>query len=172
MLQEILGTPRCRRVVTLLLWLTVATGQAVAIATLIEELCLTTACRDTAAFTFFGIGMGWLGITYFAFMLLLLRLRRQAPLLQWALTAMIFSGIGAEFRLLWIQKYIIGSWCPFCVTICCALFAAALLLTIEGFQKEVTGVETGKKRLWWFVFVTMLSVIGLVVAIAGVKALE
>ena len=161
-----------RRALSILLWLALSTGLSVSLFTLIEELCLATACRDTANFTFFGIGVGWLGIAYFGVVLLVLWLRHKLWILEWLLTALIFSGTGAEFRLLWIQKYIIGSWCPFCVTICCALFAAALLLTIEGFQNEGTGVGTGNKRLRWFAFVTAVGAIGLVVAVAGVKALE
>lgn len=68
---------RYRRALSILLWLAVSTGLAVSIFTLIEEMCLATACSDTASFTFFGVGMGWFGIAYFSIILLLLWLRQR-----------------------------------------------------------------------------------------------
>jgi len=163
---------RHRRTMSILLWLAVFTGFAVSLFTLIEELCLATACSDAASFTFFGLGLGWLGIVYFSFILLLLWLRQKFILLNWALAAMVFSGIGSEFRLLWIQKYIIGGWCPLCVSICCALFLAALLLMIEKIQETGSAQDNGKKIVGWLAFVAAMIAIGLATAVVGVKALE
>jgi hypothetical protein len=160
-----------RRTLSILLWLAVATGLAVSIFTLIEELCLATACSDAASFTFFGVGIGWFGIAYFSLILLLLWLRQKVYLLNLAFVAMVFSGIGAELRLLWIQKYIIGSWCPLCVTICCALFFAAMLLLIEKVQDAQSGRGGRKSLLGWLAFVIAMMAIGLAIAVVGVKAL-
>ena len=176
MLQEsgmrgVVDSARFRRPVLILLWLALCTGLAVSTFSLVEELCLATACRDTASFTFFGIGMGWLGIAYFSSILLLLWLRTKVYSLHWALTAMVFSGVGAEFRLLWIQKYIIGSWCPLCVSICCALFLSALLLVVEKIQDTGSGHGGEKSLRGWLVFVLAMSAFGLATAILGVRAL-
>jgi len=84
---------------------------------------------------------------------------------------MVFAGIGADFRLLWIQKYIIGSWCPLCVTICCALFFAALLLVIEKLQGTGPVPASGKSLLGWLSFVVTMIAAGLAIAIVGVQAL-
>ncbi|HXE97783.1 MAG TPA: vitamin K epoxide reductase family protein [Dongiaceae bacterium] len=159
------------RTLTILLWLAVSTGLAVSIFSLIEELCLATACSDAASFTFFGIGMAWLGIAYFSLILLVLWLRPKNYLLDWALTALLFSGIGAEFRLLWIQKYIIGSWCPLCVTICSALFFAGIVLLIGKVHESGSGQGRGKSLLGWLAFVMAMAAIGLAVAVVGVQAL-
>jgi hypothetical protein len=153
-----------------MLWLALSVGWAVSVFTVIEELCLATACSDTASFTFFGIGMGWFGIAYFSVILVTLWLRKKIQLLEWVLTSLVSVGVGAELRLLWIQKFIIGGWCPLCVTICCALFVAALLLLAERiFAERSTAGETGLSR--WLVFSATFSAIGLLVAIVGVKAL-
>ncbi|MEI6703951.1 MAG: vitamin K epoxide reductase family protein [Deltaproteobacteria bacterium] len=157
-----------RRILSILLWIALSTGLAVSIFTVVEELCLATACRDTASFTFFGLNMGWFGIAYFSFILILLWRRKSFYCLDWVLDAMIFSGIGAEFRLLWIQKYVIGSWCPLCVTICCSLFIAAVLLVIEKFQGAGS---RGEKLPGWTVFVLIMIATGLAISIFGVKAL-
>jgi hypothetical protein len=160
-----------RRIVPILLWLALLTGWLVSIFSVIEELCLATACSDAASFTLFGFGMGKFGIAFFSLILLLLWLRPKNNLLNWVFSALIFSGIGAEFRLLWIQKYIIGGWCPLCVTICCALFIAAVLLLIESVGDTRSGEGRVKNLLGWLVFVMAMSAIGLAVAVVGIKAL-
>lgn len=161
----------CRRAMSILLWLALSTGLLVSIFTVIEELCLATACRDTAVFVIFGVGMGWFGIAYFTLILILLWLRNSVRWLDLALSAMVFAGIGAELRLLWIQKYVIGSWCPLCVTICIALFAAAMLLLIERVQGAGTEQGRAKGLPGWLAFVGTMIAAGLAIAVAGVQAL-
>lgn len=161
---------RCRTV-TMLLWLAIATGWFVAIFSVIEEMCMVSACRDTAGFTIFGLNMGWFGIGYFSLLLLVLWLRKRDRRLDRLLPVLVFSGIGAEFRLLWIQKFIIGGWCPLCITICSALFVAAILLVIEK-VREVRSGGCGVKGLWgWLAQLPAAAVTGLVIALLGVKAL-
>lgn len=158
--------------ISILLWCAVAIGWLVSIFSVIEEMCLATACRDTAAFTVLGINMGWFGIGYFTLLLILLRQRKMNIRLDWLLAAMVFAGVGAELRLLWIQKYVIGRWCPLCVSICCALFCAAVLLLLEK-QQETEADVTGKKNLMgWVVLLAVMIASGLIFAVLGVKALE
>jgi len=165
------------RPLTILLWLSVITGWLVSIFSVIEEMCLATACRDTASFTIFGLGLGWFGIAYFTLILVLLKMRKKLYLLEWPLYAMVFSGVGSEFRLLWIQKYIIGSWCPLCVTICFALFVAAIILLIEKVlveKGETAGSlrSGGKSPLFrWIALIVTMTAAGLAIAIVGVQAL-
>lgn len=161
-----------RRAVSVLLWLALATGWLVSTFSVIQEMCMVSACRDTASFTIFGFNMGWFGIAYFSLILIVLWLRKKDYRLDWALSALVFSGIGAEFRLLWIQKYVIGGWCPLCVTICCALFVAATLLVIEKVRGVGAGQGSVKGLLGWLALMLAMSAIGLVVAVAGVKALN
>ena len=115
--------------------------------------------------------MGWFGIAYFILICLMLWLRQKVYFLDWVFSAMIFSGIGAELRLLWIQKYVIGSWCPLCVTICFALFFAAILLFIEKVQDAGSGQGRGKSLLGWLAVMMVMIAIGLAIAVAGVQAL-
>lgn len=161
----------CSRTLSILLWLALTTGWLVSIFSVIEEMCLATACSDAAIFTFFGVGMGLFGIAYFSLILLVLWLRPRSNLLNWVLAAQVYSGIGAEFRLLWIQKYIIGGWCPLCVTICCTLFFAAALLMIESAGDARSAEVRVKRFLVWLVFVAAMSAAGLAIAFVGIKAL-
>ncbi len=164
-------TPLSRRAVSMLLWLALGAGLAVSIFTVVEEMCLATACRDTASFTFFGVGMGRFGIAYFIIILILLRMRSRNNLLEWALTAMVFAGVGSEFRLLWIQKFIIGGWCPLCVSICCALFIAGGMLLIEKMLATGSLPEERKKLAGWAAFAVAMAAAGLAIALVGVQAL-
>jgi len=157
---------------TILLWLAVSTGWTVSVFSVIEEMCLATACSDAASFTLFGVGLGLFGIVYFSGILLLLWLRKKVYWSSWLLAAVVFSGIGAELRLLWIQKYIIGSWCPLCVTICAALTCTALLLVIEKIRFTRAGQGRAKDLAGWLSLVTIMAAIGLAVALIGVKALS
>jgi len=134
-------------------------------------MCLATACSDAASFTLFGLGLGPFGIAYFSSLLLLLWLRTKVDVLNYLLAALVFSGIGAELRLLWIQKFIIGSWCPLCVSICVALFCAALLLLIEKIRSKEAGQGRGTSLLIWMALISVMMCIGLAVAMIGVKAL-
>ena len=161
-----------QRTISTLLWCTIAIGWLVSIFSVLQEMCLTTACRDTAGFTILGINMGWFGIIYFGFLLLILWQRKMNIWLGWVLAATVFTGVGAEFRLLWIQKYVIGGWCPLCVSICCALFCAAILLLLEKRQEAEPDVTGKKSLLRWVVLMAVMIASGLVVAILGVKALE
>lgn len=168
---EIAGRDSFRHIVTLLLRLAVFTGLAVSIASVIEEFCMATACSDAASFVFFGIGMGVLGCIYFSFVLVLLFLREKNTLFGWMFTAMVFSGVGAELRLLWIQKYIIGSWCPLCVTICGALLFSAVLLFVETVRGLAEAENKVRTLTRWLAFVVAMLVTGLAVAVAGVSSL-
>ncbi len=159
------------RVVTILLWLALCTGWLVSIFSVIQEMCMVSACRDTASFTIFGFNMGWFGIAYFSLVLIVLWQRTRYHRLDLLLSVLVFSGIGAEFRLLWIQKFIIGGWCLLCVTICCALFVAALLLVIEKATGNMPRQGGRTSLSGWMVLVAVALATGLAVAALGVKAL-
>jgi len=160
-----------RRTLSILLWLALSTGWLVSTFSVIQELCMVSACRDTAVFTIFGLNMGWFGIAYFSLILIVQWLRKKDCRLDWVFSALLFSGIGAELRLLWIQKYVIGGWCPLCVTICCALFIAALLLVVEKVQGVGPVQGRGKILLGWLALSLAMGAAGLAIAMAGVKAL-
>jgi hypothetical protein len=160
-----------RRTLSILLWLALSTGWLVSIFSVIQELCMVSACRDTAVFTIFGLNMGWFGIAYFSLVLIVQWLRNKDCRLDWVFTALLFSGIGAELRLLWIQKYVIGGWCPLCVTICCALFFAALLLVVEKVQGVGPVQGRGRSLPGWLAMSLAMGASGLAIAMVGVKAL-
>lgn len=158
------------RTVTILLWIAIIAGWLVSVFSVIQEMCMVAACRDTAAFSIFGFNMGWFGIVYFTFLLIVFWHRNRDWRIELIFSAAVFSGIGAEFRLLWIQKYIIGGWCPLCVTICCALFSAAILLVIQKVRCSEAGRSCATGGIGWMGLMLAMSATGLAIAVAGVKA--
>lgn len=160
-----------RRVLSILLWIAVSAGWLVSTFSVIQEMCMVSACRDTAAYTVFGFNMGWFGIAYFSLVMTVLWLRTKDRLLDSVFSVLVFSGIGAELRLLWIQKYVIGGWCPLCITICCALFFAAMLLIIERVRSGGAWQGGGKGFLGWLAFQVTVIAAGLSIALVGVKEL-
>jgi len=161
-----------QRTITVLLWLSIVLAWLISIFSVIEEMCLATACRDTVNFTFLGINLGWLGVAYFSVLLIMLWQRTRKIFLNWVLVAMVFAGVGAELRLLWIQKYVIKGWCPLCVSICFALFCAAILLLFERNQVVESDRISNKSVFTWIIFILIMIASGLLFAILGVKSLE
>jgi hypothetical protein len=130
---------------------------------------MVSACRDTAGFTLFGFNMGWFGIAYFSLLLIVLWFCNRDSRLDSLFSVLVFSGAGAELRLLWIQKFIIGGWCPLCVSICCALFIVSLLLVVE--KSRQSGECRMQQFTGWLALMLVVAVIGLAIAIVGVKQL-
>ncbi|MBK5276557.1 MAG: vitamin K epoxide reductase family protein [Desulfuromonadales bacterium] len=159
------------RLLAILLWISLVSGCVIAVLSLIEEICLAQACRDTLSFTFFGFSLGWVGVAYFGLILMVLALRNRFTPMRLLLSALVFSGIGTEFRLLWIQKFIIGAWCPFCVSIACTLFVAATLLILENLQLSRSREQSGKCFLTWLALMLPMTGIGFVVAWLFVRQL-
>jgi len=159
------------RLLTILLWISLVAGCGIAIVSLIEEICLARACRDTLSFTFFGISLGWVGIVYFGTLLTVLALRRRLPVLELLLASLVFAGVGAEFRLLWIQKFIIGAWCPFCVSIAGTVFTAAVLLFLDTLRVARARVQSVKYVVGWLGVMLPMSVLGLAVAYLFIRQL-
>jgi uncharacterized membrane protein len=157
------------RLLTLLLWLSLTAGCVIAVLSLVEEICMVKACRDTLSFTFLGIGLGWIGVAYFGLLLTVLALRHRFSLLRLLLDCLVFTGIGTELRLLWIQKFIIGAWCPFCVSIACTLFIASFLLTVENCRAAQFQGQPLKYFLGWLGLMLPMAGIGLAVACVFIR---
>ncbi len=122
------------RVHVWLLWLAVLT--CVVLSSMdILKIC-TDACSETATFTIFGLDFGWFGLGFFGATLAVLALRRQFPGSDLLLTLLLFSAAGAELRFIWLQKYVIGKWCPICLSLAAAVYLACGMLLYENLRGE------------------------------------
>ena len=92
------------------------------------EVC-TQECSDAHHYQFFGLSFGMIGLAYFGTLLALHVLSLRFPILYFASGLMVAGGLGAEIMLIVVQKFVIGKWCPVCLSIAGMIALAALCFT-------------------------------------------
>ena len=150
----------------LLYWLAVIAGLGLSIT---SQLKICSACSATANFTIFGQEFGWFGIAFFVVLMAASAFRNRFAAADWLALLMVFSAAGAETRFIWLQKYVIGEWCPICLWIAAVVFTAAVILFFEKYQHfKRTGGEM-KAFLKQISVMSLAFILGLTVAILGVS---
>ncbi len=144
-----------------LIWLSALAGLILTIMELLK-IC-TDACSETAAFTIFGINFGWFGLVFFSTVLISLAARKRLPLAGLLLPLLFFGAAGAEMRFIWLQKYVIGKWCPICLAIAAAVYLGSSALLYETIRREP--MRTGFKKI---AVMIVALVIGTIAATFGV----
>ncbi len=100
--------------------------------TIVSNLGLcTSACTQVHQYKFFGFNFELLGVFFFVPLLLLHLLFHQNPLFQLFFACAVAGAVGAEINFILVQKYIIGAWCPICLSIASTIGAIALLQYIR-----------------------------------------
>lgn len=152
---------------SILLWLATIAGMTLSVMSVLK-IC-TGPCSEAAKFTIFKMDFGWFGIAYFTALAVALGFRRWFTWSDSILAALVFSAVGAEVRFVWLQKFVIGKWCPICLWIATAVWTAAAILLYEKRKKLKFfggGMKTYLKHA--ALMVTAL-IIGLCMAIIGVR---
>lgn len=92
------------------------------------NLC-TSACSQVHEYKFFGFDFEIAGFLFFTTALFLhLFSGRVGSFLS---SMMVASAVGAEVNLILVQKYVIGQWCPVCLSIAATIFILATLMFIR-----------------------------------------
>jgi hypothetical protein len=89
------------------------------------------ACAEASLYRFFGIPMPPLGVAYFTLCGVTCLARRRHGIYRAALAVLLAGGLGSEIVLTWIQKFVIGKWCPMCVGIALCVAAGCALILRE-----------------------------------------
>lgn len=92
------------------------------------------ACAETSLYRLFGLPLPPLGVAYFALCGAARLADRRHPVFRAALAVLLFGGLGAETVFTWIQKFVIGRWCPMCVGIAVCVAAGCILILREHFS--------------------------------------
>ncbi len=138
------------------------------------RLC-TGGCAEMHLYRLFGVPLPPFGIAYFALCGLAFLARRRFGIAGLALTVLLAGALGSEVVLVWIQKYVIGRWCPWCVGIAVAVVAACALVAREGLQAVAAHFRNGErtfvmKRLAFKTFVIVVAfAAGMAVSATGMK---
>lgn len=103
----------------------------------------TEECKEEHTYRLFGAPFEWYGIIFFSGALLLHAFAYFRPSVSFLAALWIFSGVGAEIFFIIAQKYIIGAYCPVCLTIAFTVLLASLyygfFIVQNSFLKRVKG---------------------------------
>ncbi len=91
------------------------------------------------------------------------------PHAEIAVGILLLAAAGAEIRFIWLQKYVIGQWCPVCLGIAAALFGGSIVLGLEAFVKGTNKGVAMITRLKTLIAATAIVVAGFAVAVLGVR---
>lgn len=151
---------------SLLLWLATVAGLSLSVISLLK---ICSACSETGQFSILSLDFGWFGITFFVVLAVALALRRRSNAAERAVTLFLLAAAGAEIRFIWLQKYVIGEWCPICLGIAAVVFVGCISLWIDALAKQANkGVVMGN-RLKRIITATAVIVAGFTTALVGVR---
>jgi protein-disulfide isomerase len=155
------------RLTSVLLWGAVTVGLVLAVLSALK-IC-TAACAESAKYEIFGMDFGWFGVAFFVMTLAALAVRNRFYLSGWCFYALVFAAAGAELHFIWLQKYVIGRWCPVCLGIAAMVLVAASGVIYEKFL--ITRMSGGDMKRFLKFAAIMLAVLGLglTAAVVGVK---
>ena len=153
------------KITTVLLLLAAAAGLGLSIA---SHLKICSACTAMGSFSIFGMGFGWFGITFFAILLSAIAIRRRFLPADGLASLLVFSAAGAESHFIWLQKYVIGQWCPICLGIAAAVIFATGIVLYEKYSLYRDDGEVMKKIVTQFSVLSLAFVIGLSMSMLGV----
>ncbi len=135
----------------------------------------TDACAEMHLYRFFGLPIPPIGAGYFAACSLAFLARRRSGYAGVAVTVLLAGALGSELVLVWIQKFVVGRWCPLCVGIAVSVAAACALFARERLQGLAAHIRNGErnivmKRLASKSFVVLVALAaGAAVSAVGVK---
>lgn len=157
------------RVTSVVLWLAATAGMGLSVASLLK---ICNACSETGRFSIFGMNFGWFGVAFFGVMMVAIALRNRFIPARWAGLFLVFSAAGAEARFIWIQKYVIGQWCPVCLGIAATVAIAGIAVLFDIVRQSSSQGGSMKPVFRQMVLVTAAFAIGLALAVVGVKGSE
>ncbi|MHB1011921.1 MAG: thioredoxin domain-containing protein [Desulfobacteria bacterium] len=104
-------------------------------------------CEDTHLYRLFGFPLSPLGVGYFTLCGLAFLTRDRFRFSGFLIPVLLSGALGAEFVLVWIQKYVIGRWCPLCVGIALSVATACVLIALERLPRVAIRIHGGERNL-------------------------
>ena len=104
-------------------------------------------CEETHLYRIFGFPLSPLGVGYFTLCGLAFLTRNRFRFSGFLIPVLLSGALGAEFVLVWIQKYTIGRWCPLCVGIALSVVTACVLITLERLPGVAIRIRGGERNL-------------------------
>jgi uncharacterized membrane protein len=99
-----------------------------------------SACSETKHYTLFGGSFEVFGLLFFGILIFLQLLSTHYIKLKGLIALLISSALGAEIYFIWIQKAIIGSFCPICLSIATCILIANYG-ALKSYNEEIKNME-------------------------------
>lgn len=153
-----------RRIFVTLISMGLAAGLGMSLISL-WEIC-TSACAAGHKYRIFGIPFAPLGVAFFTFAGLGWLISFKRPEVLMPVKLMICAALGSELYFLYLQKFVIGQWCP----VCLGIFAAvATLASVFGIDYLVRNRSESMRNFFNASLPSLGAlVMGFVVVFAGV----
>ena len=104
-------------------------------------------CEETHLYRFFGFPLSPLGVGYFTLCGLAFLTRNRFRFSGFLIPLLLSGALGSEFVLVWIQKYVIGKWCPLCVGVALSVVTACVLIALERLPGVAIQIRGGERNL-------------------------
>ena len=104
-------------------------------------------CQETHLYRIFGFPLSPLGVGYFTLCGIAFLTRNRFGVSRVLIPVLLSAALGSEFVLLWIQKYVIGRWCPLCVGIAISVATACVLFALERLPGIAVRIRGGERNL-------------------------
>ena len=104
-------------------------------------------CEETHLFRLFGFALSPLGVGYFTLCGLAFLTRNRFRFSGFLIPLLLSGALGSEFVLVWIQKYVIGRWCPLCLGIALSVVTACVLIALERLPGVAIQIRGGERNL-------------------------
>lgn len=108
------------------------------------EIC-TTACAEGHKYRLYGFKFEPIGFAFFGAALGVYALRWKFKPFDLLLCLMVLASLGAELKFILLQKYVIKSWCPICLSIAACVGAVAAIYGAKYFNHLSAIVDSGKR---------------------------
>jgi protein-disulfide isomerase len=104
-------------------------------------------CEETHLYRLFGFPLSPLGVGYFTLCGLAFLTRNRFRFSGFLIPLLLSGALGSEFVLVWIQKYVIGRWCPLCLGIALSVVTACVLISLERLPGVAIQIRGGERNL-------------------------
>lgn len=109
------------------------------------EFC-TTACAEGNKYRIFGIPFAWAGVGFFLSTSILWIFSFRFPQALTLFKCAVACGIGAESYFLYVQKYLIGKWCPICLGVFACIALLTAIVAVDYFKQ--LAITKGNRSLF------------------------
>jgi hypothetical protein len=129
----------------------------------------SSACSEASRYSLFGQDFGWFGVVYFSALLGGLSVQHRFVWAGRIVILLIGAASGAEMRFIWLQKFVIGRWCPLCLSIAATVYTMTTVVLLNKWRIVQIRREKMKTYVRDFLVIMVTVVLGFAGAVLGAK---